>query len=57
MDKNYSIEEILLAVEEIRVLKKEKDLQYKTTSDQKIYSSVPTKTLKLIEEAEKYKEE
>ena len=57
MDKNYSIEEILLAVEEIRVLKKEKDLQYKTISDQKIYSSVPTKTLKLIEEAEKYKEE
>ncbi|MDC0544956.1 hypothetical protein OAO00_00465 [Pelagibacteraceae bacterium] len=47
MEKNYSINEILSAVDEIQNKKKEKK------SFQKDYSSVPKHTIKLIEEAEK----
>jgi hypothetical protein len=53
MEENFSIDEILLAVDEIQNKKKKKKIKsfnYKTTS--KDYSSVPKNTLKLIEEAE-----
>ena len=57
MDKSYSIEEILSAVEEINVKKKKKILKYKNISNQKTYSIIPKRTLKIIQEAEKYKED
>ena len=57
MDKSYSIEEILSAVEEINVKKKKKILKYKNISNQKNYSIIPKRTLKIIQEAEKYKED
>ena len=57
MDKSYSIEEILSAVEEINVEKKKKNLKYKNILNQKTYSSIPKRTLKIIQEAEKYKED
>ncbi|MDC1093138.1 hypothetical protein OAS35_03425 [Pelagibacteraceae bacterium] len=56
MDQKYSIDEILLAVNEIenrRRKKKIKTLNNKTP--QKDYSAVPKNTLNLIEEAEKIK--
>ena len=57
MNKIYSIDEILLAVDDIRNKKKEKldkfpDKRYLKKKD---YSDVPKNTLKLIEEAEKSK--
>ena len=57
MDKSYSIEEILSAVDEINVEKKKNFLKYKNISNQKTYSSIPKRTLKIIQEAEKYKED
>ena len=57
MDKSYSIEEILSAVEEINVKKKKKILKYKNISNKKKYSIIPKRTLKIIQEAEKYKED
>ena len=57
MDKSYSIEEILSAVEEINVEKKKKNLKYKNILNQKTYSSIQKRTLKIIQEAEKYKED
>ena len=56
MKYDYSIDEILLAVDEIQNKKKPskgENLKYLPT--QKDYSSVPKNTLKLIEEAEKIK--
>jgi hypothetical protein len=56
IEQNYSIEEILLAVEEIQNNKrKEKNNDLKNKSVKKNYSDVPKHTLKLIEEAEKTK--
>jgi len=56
MEKNYSINEILSAVDKIRNKKKEKKSEViKTKNFQKDYSSVPKSTIKLIEEAEKIK--
>jgi|TARA_B110000259_G_C13857217_1_gene339325 hypothetical protein len=56
MDHNYSIEEILSAVNEIQNKKKVKKIEtLKNKSAIKDYSSVPKDTLKLIEEAEKIK--
>ena len=57
MNEIYSIDEILLAVDEIGNKKKEKldkfpDKRYMKKKD---YSEVPKSTLKLIEEAEKSK--
>tara|TARA_B100000989_G_C19467332_1_gene438957 strand:- start:950 stop:1120 length:171 start_codon:yes stop_codon:yes gene_type:complete len=53
MEQNYSIEEILSAVEEIYEKKIEKkDLIYKDKFFKKT-TNVPQNTLKLIEEAEK----
>ena len=56
MDHNYSIEEILSAVNEIQNKKKIKKIEtFKNKSAIKDYSSDPKDTLKLIEEAEKIK--
>ena len=54
MEKNYSIDEILLAVDEIQnKKKKEKTEIIKRGTIQNDFSAVPKNTLKLIEEAEK----
>ena len=56
IEHNYSIKEILLAVDEIRY--KNKDNKIKKSKIQSIktdYSDVPKHTLKLIEEAEETK--
>ena len=56
MEDNYSIDEILLAVNEIKNKKKEKNLEVKEFQPIKNNnSSIPRNTLKLIEEAEKVK--
>ena len=53
IEQNYSIDEILLAVEEIQNKKKEKKIETpKSTDLKKDFSAVPRNTLKLIEEAE-----
>ena len=53
---NYSIDEILSAVNEIQGRKKNnKNKQLTTQSEKKDYSDVPKHTLKLIEEAEETK--
>ena len=54
--ENYSIDEILSAVDEIQNRKKvNKNKKYKTLTVKKNYSDVPKHTLKLIEEAEETK--
>ena len=55
MNENYSINEILLAVDQINKKKKKKDNIDQNKLLKKDYSSVPRKTLELIEEAEKIK--
>tara|TARA_X000001036_G_C20055077_1_gene552565 strand:- start:204 stop:377 length:174 start_codon:yes stop_codon:yes gene_type:complete len=56
MEKNYSIDEILSAVDEIQNKKKERKRKIPDPSQlKKDYSEVPKNTLKLIEEAEKIK--
>ena len=56
MDQNYSIDEILSAVDEIQNMKKEENSKTSfIRSIKKDYSEVPKHTLKLIEEAEKIK--
>jgi hypothetical protein len=56
MDRSYSIDEILMAVNEIQNKKKEKKTESKKNKPAQIdYSAVPKNTLKLIEEAEKLK--
>ena len=56
MDQNYSIDEILSAVDEIQNRKKEEKNEVSLSlSIKKDYSEVPKHTLKLIEEAEKTK--
>ena len=56
MEHNYSIDEILSAVNEIQNKKKEKKTESKKNKTAQIdYSAVPKNTLKLIEEAEKLK--
>ena len=56
IEQNYSIDEILLAVNEIQDRKKNnKDKKPITKSAKKDYSDVPKHTLKLIEEAEETK--
>ena len=56
MERNYSIDEILMAVNEIKNKKKEKRNESKKNETTQIdYSAVPRNTLKLIEEAEKIK--
>ena len=56
MEQNYSIDEILSAVDEIQNKKKvEKKKVFANPSFNKDYSEVPKHTLKLIEEAEETK--
>jgi hypothetical protein len=55
LESNYSIDEILSAVDEIQNIKKENIENNKNISIQKDFTSVPKDTLKLIEEAEKNK--
>ena len=54
--ENYSIDEILSAVDEIQGRKKDNNKkEFSTQSGKKDYSDVPKHTLKLIEEAEETK--
>tara|TARA_B100000700_G_scaffold259283_1_gene293994 strand:- start:278 stop:445 length:168 start_codon:yes stop_codon:yes gene_type:complete len=54
MNENYSIQEILLAIEDLNKLKKaEKKTIIRKTIKNKIDNNIPPDTLKLIEEAEK----
>jgi hypothetical protein len=56
MKHNYSIDEILLAVNEIQNKKKEKKTEkFIDKLVGKDYSAIPKDTLRLIEEAEKLK--
>ena len=58
MDKNYSIDEILNAVNELQKINRERKVitNKKTSSQsQKDNFEIPKSTLKLIEEAEKSK--
>ncbi len=57
IEQEYSISEILLAVDEIynKIKKEDKNITSKVRTIKKDYSEVPKNTLKLIEEAEKTK--
>ena len=56
MKDNYSIDEILSAVNDIQNFKKEKNNKFTKPSHSKSNNSdIPKNTLKLIEEAEKSK--
>tara|TARA_B100002019_G_scaffold260707_1_gene246999 strand:- start:209 stop:382 length:174 start_codon:yes stop_codon:yes gene_type:complete len=56
MMDNYSVDEILLAINELQSLNKEKTNKLLNTSNTKFDNSdIPKNTLKLIEEAEKFK--
>jgi hypothetical protein len=56
MEQNYSIDEILLAVNEIQNKRKEKKIKnFESKPVQADYSAVPKDTLKLIEQAERLK--
>jgi hypothetical protein len=52
MEKNFSIDEILSAVEDIQNKTKKKKSSSNIQLKEKDYSAVPKDTLKLIEEAE-----
>ena len=54
MEDNYSIDEILSAVDDLQNLKRNKTKKVSSVSNAKTDSSdIPKNTLKLIEEAEK----
>ena len=54
MERSFTIDEILSAVDEIQNKKKEiRNLTTRENSNENIYSTVPKNTLKIIEEAEK----
>ena len=55
MENNYSIEEILSAVDDLQRIKKEKKIISVKKTPKTDISSIPKDTLKLIEEAEKNK--
>ena len=56
MEDNYSIDEILSAVDDLQNLNKKKTKKVSNVSNSKFdNSSIPKNTLKLIEEAEKSK--
>ena len=56
MEDNYSIDEILLAVDDLQNFKKNKTKKVSKNSNSKSDDfSIPKNTLKLIEEAEKSK--
>ena len=54
MEDNYSIDEILSAVDDLQNLKKNKTKKFSSVSNAKTDDSeIPKNTLRLIEEAEK----
>ena len=54
MEENYSIDEILSAVDDLQNLKRNKTKKVSSVSNAKTeHSDIPKNTLKLIEEAEK----
>ena len=55
MENNYSIEEILGAIEDLEKIKKEKKIISIKNTPKTDNSIIPKDTLKLIEEAEKNK--
>jgi hypothetical protein len=55
MKNNYSVEEILKAIDELENIKKEKKIIPSKKYTKIDTSNIPKDTLKLIEEAEKYK--
>ena len=55
MENNYTVEEILNAIDELQNIKKERKIVPNKKSTKIDNTSIPKDTLKLIEEAEKYK--
>ena len=55
MKNNYSVEEILNAVDELQKIKKKEKIISDKKSTKIDNLSIPKNTLKIIEEAEKYK--
>ena len=55
MDNNYSVEEILSAIDDLQKIKKEKKIISAKDTPKNNNSIIPKDTLKLIEEAEKNK--
>ena len=55
MESNYSVEEILSAIDDLQKIKKEKKIISVNKTPNADYSIIPKDTLKLIEEAEKNK--
>ena len=56
MENSYSIDEILSAMNDIQKIQKEKKNQLKPVKSSKIENAeIPKNTLKLIEEAEKFR--
>ena len=55
METNYSVEEILTAIDDLQKIKKEKKIIPVKNIPKTNISSIPKDTLKLIEEAEKNK--
>ena len=54
MENNYSVEEILNAIEDLQKIKRKKKIIQKENTSTFDRSDIPKNTLKLIEEAEKY---
>ena len=55
MENNYSVEEILNAIDDLQKIKKEKKIISVKNTSKTDNSVIPKDTLKLIEEAEKNK--
>ena len=55
MENNYSVEEILSAIDDLQKIKKEKKIISVKNTSKTDNSVIPKDTLKLIEEAEKNK--
>ena len=55
MENNYSVEEILNAIDDLQKIKKEKKIILVKNTPKTDSSIIPKDTLKLIEEAEKNK--
>ncbi len=55
MENNYSVEEILSAIDDLQKIKKEKKIISVKNTSKTDNSIIPKDTLKLIEEAEKNK--
>ena len=55
MENNYSVEEILSAIDDLQKIKKEKKIISVKNTPKTDNSIIPKDTLKLIEEAEKNK--